>query len=121
LRIWKIGGKTMSSIDGKQEKLLTQLYEELIVPLAAHPETASLEPERRDDDESFFVVRTKIRLDREDFEVRLANEAQVIETLEGMWAGTPLAQIPRPLMKLCKHFAKTEEKSEVSEFIYEMF
>jgi hypothetical protein len=123
----------MSSIDDKQKKMLVDFYEEYVLPLAAHPETASLEPrqragagmaarqEGRNDEESFFVVRTKTRLEKSDFEVRLADEEQVVETMERMWAGTPLATIPRPLMKLCKHFQKVEEKAEVSAFVYEMF
>ena len=111
----------MSSIDDKQKKMLIEFYEEHVLPLAAHPETASLEPRRRDDEESFFVVRTKTRLEKSDFEVRLADEEQVVETMERMWAGTPLATIPRPLMKLCKHFQRLEEKAEVSAFVYEMF
>ena len=111
----------MSSIDDKQKKLLTDFYEEHILPLAAHPETASLEPRRKDDEESFYVVRAKTRLEKADFEVRLADEEQVVETLERMWSGTPMAAIPRPLMKLCKHFQKIEEKAEVSQFVYEMF
>lgn len=111
----------MSSIDEKRRKLLVEFYEEVILPLAAHPELAAFEPRTSEDEESFFFVRTKTRFDREDFEVRLANEAQVVEALEVMWTATPLAQIPCSLMKLCKHFQKTEEKSEVSEFVYEMF
>jgi len=111
----------MSSIDEKRKKLLVEFYEEVILPLAAHPETAAFEPRTIENQESFFFVRTKVRLAREDFEVRLANETQVVEALEVMWAGTPLTQIPRPLMKLCKHFQTTKEKSEVSEFVYEMF
>ena len=111
----------MSSIDDRQKKLLTDFYEEHILPLAAHPETASLEPRRKDDEGSFYVVRIKTRLEKSDFEVRLADEEQVVETLERMWSGTPMAAIPRPLMKLCKHFQKVEEKAEVSQFVYEMF
>jgi hypothetical protein len=111
----------MSSIDEKQKKMLVEFYEEHVLPLAAHPETASLEPRRRDDEESFFVVRTKTRLEKSDFEVRLADEEQVVETMERMWSGTPLAPLPRHLMKLCKHFQKVEEKAEVSAFVYEMF
>jgi hypothetical protein len=111
----------MSSIDDKQKKMLVEFYEEHILPLAAHPETASLEPKRKDDEESFYVVRTKTRLEKSDFEVRLADEEQVVETMERMWNGTPLQAIPRPLMKLCKHFQRGEEKAEVSAFVYEMF
>jgi hypothetical protein len=111
----------MSSIDEKQKKLLVDFYEEHVLPLAAHPETASLEPRRREDEDSFFTVRTKTRLEKSDFEVRLADEDQVVETMERIWAGTPLAAIPRPLMKLTKQFQKVEEKAEVSAFIYEMF
>jgi hypothetical protein len=115
--------KGPAPIDDRQKKMLVDFYEEHMLPLAAHPETASLEPRRRDDSdaESFFVVRTKTRLERSDFEVRLADEEQVVETLERMWNGTPLASIPRPLLRLAKHFQKTEEKSEVSAFVYEMF
>ena len=111
----------MSSIDDKQKKLLVDFYEEHVLPLAAHPETASLEPRREDDEESFFVVRTKTRMEKSDFEVRLADEEQVVETMERMWNGTPLESIPRPLLKLAKHFQKVEEKAEVSQFVYEMF
>ena len=110
----------MSSIDSRQEQMLVRIYEELVVPLASHPATAHLEPAGSNDGDSFFLVRAKTRLEKEDFEVRLADEAQVAETLERMWAGTPLAEFPRPLMKLCRHFATTEAKSDVSDFVYEM-
>lgn len=111
----------MSSIDDRQKKVLTEFYQDHILPLAAHPETASLEPKRKTDEESFFVVRTKTRLEKADFEVRLADEEQVVETMERMWSGTPLESIPRPLMKLAKQFQKVKQKAEVSQFVYEMF
>ncbi len=112
----------MSSIDDKQKKLLVELYEEHILPLAAHPETASVDhPPKPAGADSFFVVRARTRLEKEDFEVRLGDEEQVVATLERMWAGTPLVELPRALMKLTRHFQKSEEKSDVSAFIYEMF
>lgn len=111
----------MSSIDEKQRRLLLEFYEEHVLALTGHPETANLEPPRRGDEESFFTVRPRSRMHREEFELKVANEAQVIETLEQMWSCTPLAALPRPLMKLAKHFQEREEKAEVSPFIYEMF
>jgi hypothetical protein len=111
----------MSSISDRQKRHVVRFYEERIVPLATSPQASRLEPERTEGGASFFVVRARTRLERKDFEVRLADEAQVIETLEGMWAGTPLARIPRPLIDLCKHFPVIEEKVEVSGFVYEMF
>jgi hypothetical protein len=112
----------MSSIDDKQRRLLVEFYERHVLPLAAHPETSRLEPRAHPKtDESYFFIRTKTKLERHDFEVRLADEAEVADTLGRMWAGTPLEPIPEELMKLVRHFRDVEEKAEVSAFIYEMF
>lgn len=111
----------MSSIDDKKRKILVEFYETHVLPLAAHPETARLEPSRDGEADSFYYVRPKTRLEKADFEVPLRDAAQVADTLSRMWSGTPLAAVARELLALTKQFDETEEKSEVSAFIYEMF
>ena len=58
---------------------------------------------------------------KKDFELHFADEQQAIDTLERIWAGTPLSGLPRKMVKLARHFAQTKQSSEISSFVYEMF
>ena len=74
-----------------------------------------------DSDNTFFVTCKRPRMGKQDFELHFADEQQAIETLERIWAGTPLKRLPRKMVKLARHFKQTDQSDEVSSFVYEMF
>jgi hypothetical protein len=112
----------MSSIDAKRARGLDQFYDAYLRPLAeARRRAAASGAEPTGPVSSYFVPRSRTRLSRRDFELRLGDPRQAAATLEQAWAESPLRGLAKPLMKLAPTFQDFEERSEVSSFVYEMF
>jgi hypothetical protein len=113
----------MSSIDPKQARLLDRFYDGYLRPRAeagwrVAVTWAGPPPEPG---ASYFVRRPRTRLGRSEFELDLGDPHRAAGALERAWAGTPLRDLAKPLMKLAPAFQDVEERSEVSSFVYEMF
>lgn len=113
----------MSSTDPQQTRILNHFYDSFLRPLSetpTHVAAAKAQPSR-DSGSSYFVKRRQTRLSRRDFELRLSDQHQAASTLEQAWSGSRLSGLAKPLMRLTQAFRDTEERSEISSFVYEMF
>ena len=108
-------------IDVAQRRALEKFFRRVLLPLGEDPQMPPFPAGSQTSPDSYFVVRAAPTLGREDFELKTADETQVTETLTHQWAQTPLEQIIKPMLKLCRRFPEVQEKSEVSSFVYEMF
>ena len=111
----------MLSISNTQANALTHFYGRHILRLAQEPGIDRLEYGVPDGPDTFFVSRRRQQMRPEDFEVRLGDEAQAVETLEKTWAGTPLRGLGKEMVRLVRYFPAVEQEATVSSFIYEMF
>jgi hypothetical protein len=112
----------MSLINQKQTKILTQFYQENIIPLSENETNNNiLEYAPPHSEESYFSKRPQTRMTKEDFEFNFTDEKQAAKTLDKMWAGTKLENLGNKILKLAKHFPEVKDKTELSSSIYEMF
>jgi hypothetical protein len=112
----------MSSTDPQQARILNHFYDSFLRPLSETPTQAAAKTQpSRDSGSSYFVKRRQTRLSRRDFELGLGDQHQAASTLEQAWSGSRLRGLAKPLMRLTPAFRDTEERSEISSFVYEMF
>jgi hypothetical protein len=111
----------MFSISNTQANALTHFYGRHILRLAQAPGMDHLRYGAPDGPNTYFVSRPRPQMLREEFEVRLGDEAQAMDTLERAWASTPLHGLGREMIRLVRYFPPVEQDATVSSFIYEMF
>ena len=111
----------MHSIDEKQRNVLTKFYENHVLPLSEVPQMRQLQSRPQDSSNSFFVSREQTRMQRDDFELAIADEREIAKSLERLWTTTPLQGLAKKMMKLTRHFADMDQSDKVSSFVYEMF
>jgi hypothetical protein len=111
----------MLSISNSQANALTHFYGRHILRLAQTPGMDHLTHGAPDGPETYFVSRRQPQMRPEDFEARLGDETEAVETLERAWATTPLRGLGRELIRLVRYFPPVEQEATVSSFIYEMF
>ena len=116
------GRKSLSSIDEKARKELAKFYDKSVIPLAGRPDTMRLEFAAPDSKDTYFVTRVTTKLRKADFELAFGDERLIAQTMERMWRGGPLGGVAKRMLKLKKYFhVTTEQRSDLSSFIYEMF
>ena len=111
----------MISTDRSQTAALDRFFEKHIAPLRHRLDRSAPRPGFDPVPDSAFLARRRTRLRKEDFELPFGDDARIAATLGRQWAGTPLERLPRELVALARQFGKTEERAELSSFIYEMF
>lgn len=111
----------MSSTDRRRTEALTRFYEGYILPLSRTNGMEVLDHSPPRAALSYFIKRTRTRMTRADFEVKLGDDRQLAQTLESQWSGTPLRGLGKPIIKLVRRLPETEEQREMSASIYEMF
>jgi hypothetical protein len=111
----------MSSTNRAQAEALACFFEKQMLPLRSRLDRAAPRPGFDPVPASAFLARRRNRLRKEDFEIPFGDESQIVASLERHWAGTPLEDLPRKLLSLARQFGGTEERAELSSFIYEMF
>lgn len=107
--------------DIRQDKALAAFYGKHVLPLCKPGMADAPWPHVPDAPNTFYVTRRATRMARADFELSMADEAQIIRTLRARWKGGPLESIPEPLLELARQFEHTEQQAQVSAFVYEMF
>lgn len=111
-----------TEVDPRQAKAIAGFYRTHILPLvSAGGVTVDLSPRATDPGETAYVTRADTRMTQKSFELRFADEKQIIDTLRSQWRGTPLESVPEPLLRLAREFEHVEQAAEISAFVYEMF
>jgi hypothetical protein len=107
--------------DPQQTKALIKFYQKHVLPLCKSGMADAQWTHVPDGPNTFYLTRKATRMTRADFELPVADEAQIARTLRAHWKGTSLETIPDPLLKLARQFEHTQRQAQVSAFVYEMF
>ncbi|MBM3301162.1 MAG: hypothetical protein FJY85_14550 [Deltaproteobacteria bacterium] len=73
---------------------------------------------------TYYIRRSKTRMEPADFELKLTDLAEVRQRLRGLWKGaeeTTLGNLTDKILALAPHFDSIEDTEEVSPFVYVMF
>lgn len=112
---------SMDSIDKKQKKLLLDIFNKDILPLQ-NKITPTITKNFDRNSSSCFVIREKVALDNDDFELDLSSEESVVKALEKMWQGSQKFPIAKKIMSIKQHFTDDKDIGDpISPFVYEMF
>lgn len=108
-------------IDSEDRQLLTTFFKQRIVPLSQDLKIKTSSSARRESRDSFFVKRHSPSMTAGEFELNLRDRDAFAIELEKHWKDRPLQPIAKDLITLGKRFEQLDEKSDVSQFVYEMF
>jgi len=108
-------------IDSEDRTILTTFFKQRIVPLSEDLTIKEASNGRRESRDSFFVKRHSPSITAAEFELDLHDRDAFARLLEQHWQGRPLAPIAQELITLGTRFEQLDEKSDVSQFVYEMF
>ncbi|HWW87216.1 MAG TPA: carbamoyltransferase C-terminal domain-containing protein, partial [Vicinamibacterales bacterium] len=119
----KVATTRADAVDPRLVRALTRFYDASLRPLS--DTTANAAGSRHDwspdSGTSCFIPRSRPRLDRSDFELRLDGENETARTLEQAWKASRLRPAVHGLLELASLFQDVEERSDLSSSFYEMF
>lgn len=70
---------------------------------------------------TFFIPSVKKTISKEELEISLENEMEIMKSLEKMWKDLSIKDLAKKIISISPHFKEIKRDERISTFIYEMF